>query len=126
MTRSYDQDSADRLIPLLRSVQRELRERADRIRSLRLRIERSERQHGDREAIACLRAELSQHKLESRLARKELHRLGCSIEDGRPERVLIPGSGGDLAQGWSWSFGDGHVELAGSADEPSGRSGRAA
>lgn len=113
MKRAYDARNADQLIPLLRSVQREIRERADEIRGLRVRLTNLTRGQGDVEATRALQAELANHKREIRLARKELERLGCAIDEERPERVLIPGVGGDLAAGFAWSFGEGHVQSSG-------------
>lgn len=122
MTRAYDSRDADRLIPLLRSVQREIRERADSIRSLRIRMADLARQrNGKRQDIrelTRLQAELANHKREMRLAMKELERLGCAIDEQRPERVLIPGADGELTTGYAWSFGEGHVVAAGEQSAP--------
>lgn len=112
MNRSYDSRNADRLIPLLRSVQRELRERADHIRGLRVRMANLPRTAAGLDEQRTIQAELAHHKLEVRLARKEIERLGCAIDEQRPERVLIPGVDGDLAKGFAWSFGEGHVQAA--------------
>lgn len=106
MNRAYDSEHADRLIPLLRSVQRELRERADAIRSLEQRLRRAPRARRDSPERVALQAELASHKLGTRLAKKELERLGCLLDDAQPQRILIPGASGDLANGFSWSLGD--------------------
>lgn len=119
MTRTYDSQGADQLIPLLRSVQREMRERADLIRGLRLRIDKLAQDPDSQAALRALQAELANHKREIRLARKELERLGCAIDEERPERVLIPGDDGDLARGFAWSFGEGHVQDC-NDDQPDG------
>ena len=116
MNRSYDSRNADRLIPLLRSVQREVREREDQVRGLRVRMSNLPRTAAAKDELRDLQAELAVHKREIRLARKELGRLGCAIDEERPERVLIPGADGDLARGFAWSFGEGHVR---SATDPS-------
>ena len=116
MNRSYDSRNADRLIPLLRSVQREVREREDQVRGLRVRMSNLPRTAASKDELRDLQAELAIHKREIRLSRKELGRLGCAIDEERPERVLIPGADGDLARGFAWSFGEVHVR---SATDPS-------
>lgn len=110
MKRAYESSDAEHLIPLLHSVQREIRERADAIRRLRNRLDRFSRAERGSPAHAALQAELATHKLETRMATKELERLGCVLDNEHPHRILIPGSGGELANGFTWSYGDARVE----------------
>jgi hypothetical protein len=109
MNKVYDHVGAERLIPLLRSIQKELRERADAIRRLRVllgSLSPAQRHAGE---YFALQAELATHKLETRLALKEIRRLGCSIDESDPHRILIPGSSESAVEGWSWSFGEAGV-----------------
>jgi hypothetical protein len=108
MKRAYDSKDADRLIPLLRSVQRELRERGEAVRRLEQRQRRTPREQRSAPEYAALAAHLATHKLEIRLAKKELERLGCLCDDQHPHRILIPGATGELT--FSWSFGDTRVQ----------------
>lgn len=110
MKRAYQYDDADRLIPLLRSVQREIRERADAIRRLKSRLDRFPRKLRGSPDHLALQAELASHMFETRLAKKELERLGCALDEAHPHRILIPGQSGELADGFTWSFGDNRVQ----------------
>ena len=115
MTKSYDNHGAERLIPLLRVMNREISERSDAIRSAYRRINQVRR---NRELPArerriqegFLQAEIATHKREVRLANKELARLGCLVDELDPSTVLIPGRDGDLGRGFIWRAGEARVE----------------
>jgi len=114
MKKAYDHRTAERLIPLLRNIQKEIRERSDAVRRAYFKIKGLK--SGQRSLEAALRAVISNHKREIRLARKELNRLGCLVDESSPRRVLIPGSDGTLNHGYSWEFGENSVQGA-TADE---------
>lgn len=106
MKKAYESVAADRLIPLLRSVQRELRERADAVRVIENKLRRARRAPEGDATRSLLEAELATHKLEVRQALRELARLGCALDQEQPGRILIPGRTGELADGFTWSFGE--------------------
>jgi len=116
MKKAYDYRAAERLIPLLRNIQKEIRERSDAIRRAYVRIKGLGNTR--RSAEAAFRAEISSHKREIRLARKELTRLGCLLDEASPHRVLIPGHDGTLDCGFAWEFGETTVQAvaSGAAD----------
>lgn len=106
MPNAYDRDRATRLVPLLRSITREIRDRTRRVDALRRELElmhggERSRRYRDRQA------ELSIQLRGLRLASVELERLGCSLDRGRPLRVLIPGDGG---ASFAWRCGSTELE----------------
>ena len=110
MKKTYDNRSADRLIPLLRVIQREIRERSDSVRILENRLGTFSLDQADSPGFQSAQAELSNHLREIRLSKKELERIGCAVDDAQPNRVLIPGSDGELGAGFSWALGDTRVQ----------------
>ena len=108
MKKAYESRDADRLIPLLRSLQRELRERADSMRSLEHRLRRA-RRDGDTDQRTLIEAELANHRLETRNVERELARLGCALDEQHPGRILIPGRSGEMTDGFTWSYGEARV-----------------
>ncbi|MDP6410919.1 MAG: DUF2203 family protein [Planctomycetota bacterium] len=110
MKNAYNNRSADRLIPLLRVIQREIRERGDAVRILENRLGTFSIDQADSPAFLATRAELSNHRREIRLSKKELERIGCSLDAAQPNRVLIPGSNGEIGAGYSWALGDTRVQ----------------
>lgn len=108
MKKAYDYSAAEQLIPLLRNIQKEIRERSDSIRRVYVLIKGLG--VNQRRKETALRAEVSNHKREIRLARKELTRLGCLLDEASPHRVLIPGLDGTLDCGFAWEFGDTTVQ----------------
>ena len=106
MNKAYNCKGADELIPLLRSIQQEVRERREEI----LRLESSsrvfKRRAGQHPRLASIEAELMTHRRELRMAERELQRLGCSMDGERPFRVLIPGDDGAIEHGFAWDLGD--------------------
>jgi hypothetical protein len=112
--RSYDHDGAERLIPLLRVLGREIRERGEAIhaaeramRALRRDASLSSRERRIREGF--FHAEISNHKREIRQVNRELARLGCLVDDADPSMVHIPGLDGDHAQGFVWRAGEAEI-----------------
>ena len=116
MTRhKYDQARAHRLVPLLRSITRELRERNAAIETLEATIDQlknTAERRGKRANLGELKSELASNRREARLARQELERLGCSLDLDHPLRVLIPGSDGQLEHGYLWDPAEGTLEAA--------------
>jgi len=111
--RSYDHDGAERLIPLLRALGREIRERSDAIneaeraiRALR-RSDLATRERRIREGF--LLAEISTHKRELRQVNRELTRLGCLVDESDPSTVHIPGEDGGHEQGFVWRSGEAEI-----------------
>jgi chromosome segregation ATPase len=97
-TKSFARKDAERLMPLLRSIGREMRERTKAIDSLEQRLEAlsdSRRVHG--EEIASLESQLSNHRRELRRIESEVGQLGCNLDADHPLRILIPAEGGALA-----------------------------
>jgi len=110
MRKAYDNRSADRLVPLLRNIHKELRERSDAVRRLENRVRNLSEQELDSTVFYNLQAELATHHRETRLAKKELARLGCALDESHPYRVLIPGVNGELEPGFAWALGDTRVQ----------------
>jgi hypothetical protein len=109
MMATYDRDRATRLVPLLRSITREIRERTHAVEHLEARL-MSHRNSGW-PGEPQVRAELACHRRELRRAREELARLGCALDESHPLRVLIPGRDGKLRSGFEWT-GNGEVDVA--------------
>lgn len=110
----YDHDQASRLVPLLRSITREMSERTHAIEHLEARLRDTARTHGkDADETLAVQAELSTQKRELRQARKELERLGCALDASHPLRILIPGADGQLRSGFEYTIGSSTVEPSG-------------
>ena len=109
MKRAYDRSRADRLVPLLRSIQEEMHERLARIRTLSRRVARLEERAPKSPELAVLVAELAVQRRELRHAQDELRALGCTFDPEHPTRIRIPGESGDLETGYGWDLGDTHV-----------------
>jgi len=92
--RTFERDELERMMPLLRSIDRELAERGRAVESLEARLRfihgspRAARAHADE--IGTLEAELSNQRRELRQISKEVRRLGLEVGEGQPPRVLIP------------------------------------
>ena len=104
--RTYNQDQAQRLIPLFQSIATEIGERRGALHLLEVRQLDSE---PDSDHAIQLQAERANHRKEVRLALREITRLGCSVAREYPLRVLIPGPHGE-ADGFSWSLGQTEIE----------------
>lgn len=106
MMKAYDRNHAQRLLPLLRSIGNELAERLHEVRILQGRIAVHERRGGDVHELLDLKATLATQRRELRLTAKELERLGCTLDESHPGRILIPGADGDVAHGFAWDASD--------------------
>jgi hypothetical protein len=105
----YDRQRAGNLVPLLRSITTEMLERSRAIQELEARLDRTPRTT-DRSACADIDRELSVQRRDLRLAKRELERLGCVLDEDHPLRVLIPGTDGELDHGYAWSPLDERIE----------------
>jgi hypothetical protein len=98
------------LIPLIAKIHEEIRERSEAIRDLNIRMRQlrsaPSSPSGLQQALLNVQAELASNKREIRLAKKELARLGCHLDDENPFRVLIRGVDGEFESGFAWSAGD--------------------
>ncbi|MBK7642208.1 MAG: DUF2203 family protein [Planctomycetes bacterium] len=102
---SYDRSGAEHLLPLLRSIASEILERSDAIEALeeKLLALRSTWKDGKAsDEYLNVQSELSNQRREARLSRLELSRLGCTLDEDRPLRVLIPGEDGSFDAGYAW------------------------
>lgn len=102
---SYDKRAAEHLLPLLRSIAVEIHERSDVIEGLeeRLLALRGTCKDGRvSNEYLDVQSELSNQRREARLSRLELSRLGCTLDEDRPLRVLIPGLDGSFDSGFAW------------------------
>ena len=100
----YAPKEAERIVPLLRSIGREIRSRRRVVEDIRKHID-SVRAVARPESlvVANLEAQLATHLREIRSSEQELERLGCRLDTRHPLRILIPSSEGDLAF-------DGHLD----------------
>lgn len=96
--KSFARLDAERLLPLLRSIGREIRERSDAIDTLEERLATfSDARDEHREQITRMESELSLHRREQRRVERELAELGCNLDADHPLRILIPGKGETFA-----------------------------
>ncbi len=115
MKNAYNYTGAERLIPLIRMIHREMRERSEAIRDLNIKLHqlRSNSAHSTPRARELaklnIQADIASHKREIRFANKELERLGCAVDEENPFRVLIPGTNGEIENGYAWRVGDSRV-----------------
>ena len=100
---SYDPERASALLPLLRSITAEIRERSEAIDALVLELQGLGHTRRARDRRGAIEADRSVQRRELRVARRELERLGCSLDEDHPLRVLIPGADGALDHGFAWS-----------------------
>jgi hypothetical protein len=107
---SYDPERASALLPLLRSITAEIRERSETIDLLELELQELGDSLRARERRGEVEADLSIQRREIRVVRRELERLGCALDQDHPLRVLIPGADGALVHGFAWSPLDGKLE----------------
>lgn len=105
----YDRQLAMRLIPILRSITREIRERTRGIDDLESRLNSASAQAGqDGRSIDPFEIQpaLANHRRQLRLAKQELARLGCILDEDHPLRILIPGEDGTISGGFAWDAVD--------------------
>ncbi|MBI5362781.1 MAG: DUF2203 family protein, partial [Planctomycetes bacterium] len=105
-THNYDREKAERLVPLLRSITREIRERSEVIERLDRAIGGA---RGDARAGHAARWELRlvEHRRSLRDAERELEELGCTLDEDHPLRILIPGSNGAFERGFAFDGSSG-------------------
>lgn len=105
----YTRERAERLVPILRSIAREIGERTRTIERLEGHLETSSSARaGSRPSTARrgLEASLAHERRELRLATQELGRFGCAMDGDHPLRVLIPGEDGTFDNGYAWEPSD--------------------
>lgn len=105
---SYDPERASALLPLLRSITAEIRERSEAAEAIGQAIQDLGTSRRARLRRGELEADLSVQRRELRVARRELERLGCTLDQDHPLRVLIPGEDG--AHGFAWNPKDERLE----------------
>jgi len=94
----YPEPQAEKLLPLLVSIGREVKNRIRAIDELEQKLSKYGPSNPVRDADgAQMIAELATHKRELRTALKELERLGCELDADHPLRILIPGLDGPMA-----------------------------
>lgn len=98
----YDEREARLLLPLLKSIGREI---AERQRTL-LRLERDMPSPEEREACREWSAELAVQRRELRMAHLELERLGCSLVGRRPLTIRIPRRAPEGRGSFLWQGGE--------------------
>lgn len=113
MKQVHDRNDAQKLVPLLDAIFREVAERRREVRLLEkqlaaLKRDGSEQDTLDTDQTVELRARLAVQRRELRLARKEFERLGCEVDEHNPNRVLILGPNG--RQAYRWDAGDSAVQ----------------
>ena len=113
MKKAYDRTTARQLVPLLKSITREVVERLHEVRIFqgRLTLLAQETLDSGAEVTSSgeyieLRAALSNHRRQIRLAMKELDRLGCVVDEHNPLLIFIPGSDGNIDHGFQWDPSD--------------------
>src|SRR5262245_45552827 len=97
----YDRSRAERLVPLLASITREIRERHAEL----ARLERAQEMVPPRDKTGReQRLELRIRELHQELRRseRELAVLGCTLDREHPLRVLIPGGSGRFEGGFAF------------------------
>lgn len=109
MTKSYSHETASLMVPFLMGICTEIAERTANARRINRSIRTLESQGGDNDGalddLRNLRAELANQRCELRHARAELESLGCVLDYGHPQRILIPGADGSLESGFAWDIG---------------------
>ena len=104
--RTYVLKEAERIVPLLRSIGREIKARqraSDEMQKHLDTMRAAPKLNGNARSADQLEAQLAIHLRELRSAETELERLGCRLDVEHPLRILIPSPNGD------WAF-DGHLE----------------
>ena len=100
----YTPQRAEQLLPILRSIAREIGERTRAIEGLEESLESPTPARGrSARAPQGLSAELAHHRREFRFAKQELARFGCTLSEDRPLSILIPGEDGQLESGFTWT-----------------------
>lgn len=80
---------AERMLPLMRSITTEAQARTREIQRLESDLERLHAGPGEPiHEIRRTESELFQHRREMENIKKELVRLGCSLDEAHPERII--------------------------------------
>ena len=114
MNRAYERNDAQRLIPLLDAIFREVAERRHEVRLLEKQLVRCKRDPSStsEDELTRLRARLALHRRELRMARKEFKRLGCVVDEHNPNRVLIAGKTGKGTTSWAFAWDAGNENVS--------------
>ena len=103
---TYDIRGANRLLPLLRSIGKEIEERTEALERLEQEIEGLQPQSRVTQESRALIAEAASQRRELRHAREELQRFGCSVLGTAPLTIRIPGRVGEAKKSFVWQTGD--------------------
>ncbi len=90
---AYDDAAAEKLLPLLVSIGREIKNRMNAVNELEDQLARAPKGTD----VSGITARLAVEKRELRTTLHELERLGCDLDPDHPLRILIPGLGGPMA-----------------------------
>ena len=101
----YDRTKAFRLLPLVRSIAREVEERELRLRRLETVLEAATRRLPTRRR-QILTAELALQRKEMRRIRTELSTLGCALLGTDPVTLRIPSTEDGRPRSLIWQFGE--------------------
>lgn len=104
MKQANDTQHAQRLVPLLDAIFREVADRRREVRLLEKQLAAAKRDDAAPETMVELRAQLATHRRELRLSRREFEHLGCVVDEHNPNRVLILGPNG--RRDFRWDAGD--------------------
>jgi hypothetical protein len=93
----YAETEAEKILPLLVSIGREIKNRMRSIDEIEEKVARRPSTTAKSEETARLVAQLAINKRELQASLKELERLGCKLDADHPLRILIPGLNGPIA-----------------------------
>jgi len=103
---TYDVRGANRLLPLLNSIGREIQERTEALDQLDYRIGRLPSSNRTGALLAQASAEAATQRRAIRQAREELQQFGCSVLGTDPLTIRIPGRVGEAKKSFVWQTGD--------------------
>ena len=89
-TTRYEKDDANRLLPLLESIGRELEERTAKLAVLELELVAQGNAPDGDPVVSDLVAQIAAHRKGLRQCRSELEKLGCSVLGTEPLTFRIP------------------------------------
>jgi hypothetical protein len=101
--RVYALKEVQRMVPLLRSIGREIHSRRHSAEEIGKHLESLRSRSHPSPDLSHLEAQLSTHRREIHAAVRELEHLGCRLDEQHPPRILIPSPNGH------WAF-DGHLD----------------
>jgi septal ring factor EnvC (AmiA/AmiB activator) len=97
-SKRFNRDDAERMMPLLRSIGRELRERTRAVTALEEHLAAlSVNSSVHAQEMSTAESNLSTQRRELRRCENELAQLGCNVDADHPLRILIPSIDGALA-----------------------------